>query len=81
MLDHHPGADGDADGGHHEPVAKFEITCSVTLGGDWATTPALVADSIRGLADNLSRRLKLAADDLERDLAVSDPGDDIEIDP
>jgi len=81
VLDHtqHPG--GDADGGQHEPVVKFEITCSVTLGGEWATDTALVADSIRGLADNLAARLKAAADDLVTTGRVIDRGDDIEIDP
>jgi len=70
-----------SDGGHHEPTVQFEVRCSVTLGGDWATDPALVADSLRGLADNLAARLKAAADDLETVGKVRDPGDDLVIDP
>lgn len=62
-----------------EPTASFEIRCSVTLGGEWATQPKLVADSIRHLAENLAARLNGAADDLEAYAAVHDPGDTIEI--
>jgi hypothetical protein len=62
-----------------EPTVSFEVNCKVILSGDWAKDSALVADSIRGLADNVAGRLKAAADDLEATGWVRDPGDEITI--
>lgn len=61
------------------PTVSFEVNCRVILSGEWAKDAALVADSIRGLAENVAGRLRAAADDLEAGGWVKDPGDEITI--
>lgn len=77
MLDTANGHGGADDAPDH--AVRFEITCAVILTGDWAGDRAILADSIRQLGRNIADRLATAADDLERDGAVHDPGDTIAI--